>query len=154
MLRREFNFLHQQGTAGDMQHRVMSTLTNRIRFWTFHGESDIVISAHRALTWEKLALLREVIYVNRKRLLQRKESVAATRSHSTPSKHSTTQARITSHNSLSDRALPDHFTPLFPFSHSHTHYLMKYPNQHCSSVFKLSTSLLNSSSIHITYRIH
>ena len=41
-----------------MQHRVMSSLTNRICFWTFHGKEHK--RGYRALTWEKLALLRGV----------------------------------------------------------------------------------------------
>lgn len=55
-----------------------------------------------------------------------------------------TQARVATDNFNSDRALPDHFTPLFPFTHTNTHYLMKYVAQHCSSLFKLSTSILNT----------
>ena len=102
-----------------------------------------LMSSPRSHMREARSVTRSEICLTPKRLLQRKASVyRLQRAYSTPLKANS--------SSRPNRQLqlwsgsPRSLYSSFPFSHTNTHYLMKYVAQHCSSLFKLSTSFFHT----------
>lgn len=114
-------FMRRQGTAGDMQHRVMSSLTNRIRLWTLHGKYKTVFTA---LSHERSSLCyEEWIIFKRDKVLKWREYVIGInaltqdRVNTDSSSHQSRQHTLWSGS-------PRSLITTFPFSLSNTHYLI------------------------------